>query len=162
MIRFPLLVTAIFTSLGACSNVVFADPDISIVRSVIGADKSQVTVAGNTRLVVVASVLNGLNNCKRPADGVTVGPYLRLPEADATKQPLIITVCSSGSFDGGGATAYIGVTPKAPFDIVTAIATELRECGFTDVRLLSDESIRNDILPLVGKRDQKSETADPR
>jgi hypothetical protein len=118
-------------------------PDNSFVRVVIGTDDSSVAASGRTRVDVVAAVLRGLDNCKRPADGVTVGPWLRFPETaieDANKRPQL-TVCIGDRMERGTSTAYIAITPQFPFSIVTAVTSELRSCGFTDVRLLSEREV---------------------
>lgn len=132
-------------------GAVFADPDHSIVRVGIEKNVADVSVSGRTRLDVVTAVLCGLEKCQLPTEGVTVGPWLHLPEKalkELDKRPFL-TVCIGDQWDGGATTAYIATTPKVPFNIVLAIATELRTCGFTDIRLISDDTVRSDILMLT-------------
>jgi len=131
-------------------GAVLADPDHSIVRVGIEKNAADVSVSGRTRLDVVTAVLRGLEKCELPAEGVTVGPWLHLPEQslkELDKRPFL-TVCISYQW-GNATTAYIGTTPKVPFNIILAIATELRSCGFTDVRLISDDTVRSEILMLT-------------
>lgn len=141
MFRVFSLAVVVAVMQSAFCDFAFADPDNSYVRVALDKEDSSVAVSGRTRVDVVAAVLRGLENCNRPADGVTVGSWLRFPETtgkDAGNRPRL-TVCISDRLEGGARTAYIAITPEFPFSIVTAIATELRTCGFTDVRLLSDD-----------------------
>ncbi len=153
-----ILTAAIFH--GAFCNTVFADPDLSIVRAVIDGETSHVAASGRTRVDLVAAVIHGLEDCEVSADGVTVGPWLGLPKNQETDKRLTITLCVGGSIEGGDKTAYIGITPKTPFKIVAAIAEKLHACGLTDVRLLSDETVRTQIMPMASPaKSQNLDTA---
>ena len=148
---FPLIAVIAVTQAMFCDFAI-ADPDNSFVRVAIDKDSSSVAVSGRTRVDVAAAVLRGLEKCHVPADGVTAGPWLRFPEnalSDTDKRPHL-TVCIGSGIEGGTKTAYIGITPKFPFAIVRTLATELRTCGFADVRLLSDDDVRSQILTLTG------------
>lgn len=141
MFRVFSLAVVVAVMQSAFCDFAFADPDPTIVRLAIDKEESSVAVLGQSRVDVVAAVFRGLENCNRPADGVTAGPWLRLPETkgkDADNQPQLTVFISDRI---GVSTAYIAVTPKFPFSIVTAIATELRTCGFTNVRLYSDGDV---------------------
>jgi hypothetical protein len=152
MFRLFSLVAVVSVTQAAICDSAIADADNSLVRVGIDKDSSSVTVSGRTRVDVAAAVLRGLEACHIPADGVTVGPWLRFPENtlnDTDKRPHL-TVCIGGGMEGGTTTAYIGITPKFPFAIVITLASELRALGFTDVRLLSDGDVRSQVLTQTG------------
>ena len=149
MIRFELLALAALAFQANFCGVALADPDLSIVRAVIDNDTAQVTAAGRTRVDLLSAVVYGLRDSQVTADGITVGPWLRLPKNNDIKKRLVVTVCVGGEIEGGDRTAYIGVTPKAPFQMISSIAKRLSGCGFSDVRLLSDETVRTDIVPMM-------------
>ncbi|HWL08634.1 MAG TPA: hypothetical protein VNQ76_09525 [Planctomicrobium sp.] len=143
MIRTVSLLAVVVFAHSAICNSAFADPDNSFVWVTLDtkASTSAITASGFTRVDVVGAVFCAVENCKFPTDGVTVGPWLRFPQnvkniQDGTPQ---LTVCLGQGIEGGTSTAYIAITPKFPFAIVTAITTELRTCGVTDVRLLSHD-----------------------
>jgi len=146
---FSLIVAVAAIQIVLCDSAL-ADPDQSLVRITLDQASSQIEVSGRTRLDLAAAVFRAVANCEMPADGVTVGPWLRLPENDATDKRAQITVFVGDRVEGGAKTAYIGIPPKIPFKTVSAIADELRTCGFTDLRLLSDTTVRTEILPLAG------------
>lgn len=154
MLRVFSLVAVIAVSHATFCEFAIADSDSSFVRVAVDEDFSSVAVSGRTRVDVIAAVLCGLEKCNVPADGVTTGPWLRLPEdtlSDKDKRPHL-TVCVSDRIEGGAKTAYICITPKFPFTTVAAVAAELQASGFTDVRLLSDDTFRTEILELSGRQ----------
>lgn len=146
---FALIAWIMLLNVVLCDCAV-ADPDQSIVSAGFNNDSSTVTVSGRSRIDLVSSVLRGLENCDMSADSVTVGPWLHLPDnalEDSDERPRL-TVFVSDRIEGGLRAAYICLTPKFPFSIVAAVARELREAGFSDIRLLSDETFRTELLEL--------------
>ncbi len=143
MLRAISLVAVVALTHSAFCDFAIADPDISFVRVAFKTESSTVTVSSGTRVDVVAAVLRGLNNCKFPTDVATVGRWPQVPKAiekDADRQPYLTVIVTSPT-EGGASTAYIAITPEFPFAIVSTITTELRACGFTDFRLLSDDEV---------------------
>lgn len=159
MSRWHLTFIALVISHSGFSNAVYADPDLSIVRATVDSDMCHITAAGRTRVDLVIAVTRGLKECSISAEDITIGPWLRLPKQRKKKdnQP-VITVCVGGEIEGGNKTAYIGITPKTPLRIVYAVAEHLRQCGLTDVRLLSEETIVSMILPMASPSHEKSDT----
>ncbi|MCR9201745.1 MAG: hypothetical protein NXI04_24125 [Planctomycetaceae bacterium] len=137
-----------------------ADPDVSLVRACVCDGRAQVFAAGRTRVDLASALVDGLGDCDIIAGDITVGPWLTLPERNSPPAgKLVITVCVSGSFEGNDKTAYIGVTPKAPFKVVAAVAKRLRACGMTDVRLLSDKTVKSLLPPPAGAHQADVDTA---
>ncbi len=139
--RFHLAFLALAILPGAVFNSALADPDLSMVRAIVSDGTCQVVASGRTRVDLVMAVRDGLEACDVSADGITVGPWLRLPPVEKKQRKQVITVCMGSSMDGGEKTGYIGVTPNTPFKLVAAITEQLKGCGLTDIRLLSDETI---------------------
>lgn len=161
--RLHCAITSLVISCAALCNSAIADRDLSIVRAAIGSDAAHVAAAGRTRVDVVSALIAGLKDCQVSAGEITVGPWLALPKLkNETENQLIISICVGDAIEGGARTAYIGVTPKAPFKIVAAIAEKLRLCGFTDVRLLSEETVVAEIAPMASPSRTASETASSR
>ncbi len=158
--RLHLAFLALVISQGIFGHAVFADPDLSVVRAVIDSDTSHVAAAGRTRVDLVAAVVRGLKDCQVSADDIAVGPWLRLPKQDSQKPThLAITVCVGDGVEGGENTAYIGVTPKAPFKIVAAVAEQLHSRGLADVRLLSEKTLVSEIMSIGDPSHGVTETA---
>lgn len=139
--KFHLAVLALAILPGAVFNSAWADPDLSMVRAIVSDGTCQVVASGRTRVDLVMAVMDGLEACDVSADGITVGAWLQLPPVENEQGGQVITVCTGSSMDGGDKTGYIGITPKTPFKLVAAITEQLKGCGLTDIRLLSDETI---------------------
>lgn len=146
VIRMLTVITALSVAIG---DVAVADPDNSFVRVAIEDEVSSVFISGRTRVDIAGAVFRGLEKRSIPAKEVTAGPWLRLPEESFValdKRPHL-TVCAGDSFEGSATTAYIAITPRFPFSILEAIASELKTRGFSDVRILSDDDPRSEFFP---------------
>ncbi len=144
-------------------GAVMADPDYSIVRVAIEKDSSSVAVSGRTRVDITAAVLRGLEQSQVSANELTAGPWLHLPEESLSKthKGPRLTVYVSDYLEAGKETAYIGITPKFPFRIVAAVATELGACGISNVRLVSYDNLTGELTDLAGQEPPPGDVVNP-
>lgn len=136
-----------------------ADPDYSFVRAVVGDNESQVIVSGRTRYDMVEAVYFGLEKIQAPVKKFAVGNWIQLPEAQLPEEQIVLTICSGDTLEGGNETVYLGVSDDTPLQIVAAIANQLREAGYKEIRLISEETVRQDIMQMFQHNVPKQESA---
>ena len=129
-----------------------ADPNRCLVQVTFGPDSTQVAVSGGTRVKTLLAVLRGLEESKQPCGSVTVGPWLKLPDGPDPAQA--ITIYIDDRLEQGKATAFMSFTPEVPFKVVASISEALDSAGCEQVRLLSDETLRSELLDALEVQDK--------
>jgi hypothetical protein len=142
MNRLVAIASISLLSFALCSNA-YADPDRRLVRIILDDETATVTAAGRTRVDVLYAVVQSLKETKRQCPTVTVGPWLQLPDIEPQDSKLpSLTVCIDDRIEGSKTSAYIAISKDVPIDAVFDLAEALGKCGFDDVRLLSDQTLR--------------------